>query len=340
MRYDAFIEWMLNEKGLYFSKRDNYYIHSSFFSKDRTPSSVFYFDGFMEIHNGALPKVNGVGKKRLFITEVAELIGVLPQLVYWIGSRLDVSQYKINKFIELHNGILHDDEYVKYKKEVYKITKNIYLSFDKISNMKSMSNDFDVKKVKAKAKKKKSSIEFTKAKLSEKDAIDNYMKKRRLKIDGKNFKYGSVLINDIFRKPAVILDYDDKYSKARMISGGLRYLTNGEYTKPAKIQFNNSNVAHVVEGYIDAVVFSRYTNKDVYGLDTCTSYKFEDMSSYSHIIIWLDKDQYDEPKVKKYKKLLDCEVIYKSEDGLDFNDQLINNQDVEKNIKKMLDKIS
>ena len=339
MDYSELIEIILNKFDKTYKSNEKEYICQNLFCDDRSPSAIFYVDGWFSSLNCDIID----GRNRLHIKEVCLLLGCIDLYIEFMMYKNNIPSYKLNAYREL---IIQDKTHKQYGKLFY----DLGISKSDILGMNYMKPINTNKFIHNKPKSKKippKEVEQTKLEL---DKCLKYISDRKL-LSSDICKPVTLLMKETYRCPCIKFTYPNGYSKFRLLEGDLRYLTsteNGEYEKLFEAKINSTiNKALVIEGEINSLSISQCDlGYNIYAMNNLNSLpKTEQLINYDEVIVIIDKDKFENVKDGLYtniKKLTKSDCVVKvifAFDNIeeDFNSYLMkNNLEI---LKKYVDNI-
>ena len=331
------IEHILTELDIEYDVREEYIHTHSPFTDDAVKSCVIYLnDGTMSIFNGCVDN-----KNRLTLKEWCVSLGFGNEYVEYMLNFYDIPIYKFNKYKDIIQKKAIGN-YYNYNelKELRQTMRELYLKDSEVlglSNSKPIINKYNKK-----SNKKKSKIVEKDLTNKDKNAILQYMKKRKLGVSESCYPT-IVNINDLFDIKAICFKYPNGFKKFRLLSNGLRYLSLGNYETLYEVRVNKTKTLIICEGEIEAHSLESVAKCDLMALHNVNSVKIQnDFSSYINVIVLLDNDKYEEVKervLKDIKSFIDCNIkilpkFNSSNKALDLNSFLI--KEGEESLKKHL----
>lgn len=315
---------------------DTYYQTYAPIGNDKNSMSAIIFkkDGNMKIFNGTVEQDN---KIYTTLTLTQWLRQAKCNMRYYIQYILFLHEISKNTFPEyqeyVNNKLLSLPQ--KYNKKYEDIRTKLYKSYVLdidvlgINSIDEISHN-PIPQQKMPKQVTKANMEICNPTEYELSLIEQYLELRGLKLAiSKNVSAKTIVYFDTYRKPCVEFVYNDDYRKYRVVfeqDKKNRFRSLGKYTDffYARVSNTPTDTLYIIEGEIEALTVSLYTDQDVVAIHNTNSMpvNYEALvSKYNRIIVKIDKDRYHE----NYKTFLSIHqnviVDYKVEHpSNDYND--------------------
>lgn len=314
-----------------------YFVTYSPLSIDKNTMSCMIFKetGVLKLLNGTISRKVGdniISETTCTLSTWLRAIGKMDLYIAYICYKNNITKMNFINYTEYLETYLlklakYNSKFEEYRKIFYKnyiLDKDIFGVSSAIFEV-SRQAPVKIEKTKSEMTVRKELSEI------EKNAIDKYIKNRKLAILNNDRFYGVVVERNGYNKPAIAFDYGNGFVKYRFIFSTdkkYRFLCSGRMNGLYEVRNNKSDICYLVEGESEGITISQYISDDIYCLHNTNSLPSETvikevLGKYSKIIVKIDKDRYEENKkaFDKIKKLgYNIYVDYKVEDILeDFN---------------------
>jgi len=261
--------------------KTKYFQISNPFVEDKNPSCCVYKkSGLMRLYNA---DVNG--KNKLEIYEWSKLLGVYNEYVDYLCQYYEMS---LNEFMQ------NDSLVKRYKVKEIEEHEEIDFYTNKLTKLQSLPTT-ECEEVKLSDFEREKALDYIHSlNLKEYDGL----RPCRLRIFAEDYES---------YRTAIAFDYkNSSYIKYRYLvdSKRNRFRGYGKYDNYYTAQYNNTKDCYVIEGEKEAIIVSKFTDIDVYGLSgTSLPDNKTTLKRYKNITVMLDYDRYWE----RYKSIL-CEL--------------------------------